>query len=406
MCAAPNLTGTFGYWHPADTHTTPTSSITDSASLSCYGPPSILQDASKLKSVRRPMFLVNNKHAQDVFTNNTCEKGCPCEPIPITFGEKEGKHFMTPLANQNQMSSHSPQSPPESKPQAQSVATPAKIRPYSCLECGKSFLLKHHLTTHTRVHSGERPHVCIHCGKTFAHKHCLNTHLLLHSSQRPYQCPECKKSFTLKHHLLTHSRVHSRERPFICTECGRTFPLKRHLVTHSKFHAGERPFVCEDCGESFAQKDHLVMHSRFHGSLNPFVCPDCGATFTRKFELVNHGRLHGRLPHSCPVCNKEFLQKRTLVAHMRFHSGDQPFSCVQCDRPLSCRECGSAFNSPEALALHVRLHSGGFSLNVPQANSSGTSQSQQSQLTVAILLTYRFGCIYRLTCKILSGPHN
>lgn len=240
MCAAPNLTGTFGYWHPADTHTTPTSSITDTASLSCYGPPSILQDASKLKSVRRPMFLVNNKHAQDVFTNNTCEKGCPCEPIPITFGEKEGKHFMTPLgplqltaeecneilmkraaaaaggggggaggggANQNQMSSHSPQSPPESKPQAQSAATPAKIRPYSCLECGKSFLLKHHLTTHTRVHSGERPHVCIHCGKTFAHKHCLNTHLLLHSSQRPYQCPECKKSFTLKHHLLTHSRV-------------------------------------------------------------------------------------------------------------------------------------------------------------------------------------------------------
>lgn len=267
MCAAPNLTTSFGYWHPADTHTTPTTSLADSTSLNCYAPPSILQDASKLKNVRRPMFLVNNKHTLETYNHtnhicekgcpceassmntiekdhenaykevtkhfmaplgsNTCEKGCPCEPLPIGIAEKDGKHFMTPLgplqltaeecneilmkraaaaAGQNSQPNqniNSPQSPQDSKP----LAIPIKTRPYSCIECGKTFLLKHHLTTHARVHSGERPHICIHCGKTFAHKHCLNTHLLLHSSQRPYQCAECKKSFTLKHHLLTHSRV-------------------------------------------------------------------------------------------------------------------------------------------------------------------------------------------------------
>lgn len=88
---------------------------------------------------------------------------------------------------------------------------PGKARPYFCEECGKSFLLKHHLTTHLRTHTGIRPHVCSHCGKSFTHKHCLNTHLLLHSSDRPYQCLECKKSFTLKHHLITHSKVSFRD---------------------------------------------------------------------------------------------------------------------------------------------------------------------------------------------------
>lgn len=222
-----------------------------------------------------------------------------------------------------------------------------KERPYSCSECGKSFLLKHHLTTHARVHTGERPHVCVHCGKSFAHKHCLHTHLLLHSADRPYQCRECKKSFTLKHHLVTHTRVHTRDRPFVCQECGRSFPLKRHLVTHSKFHSGERPFVCEECGESFSQKDHLTMHSRFHGSLHPFVCHDCGATFQRKFELVNHGRLHGRVPHSCTVCGKEFLQKRTLLAHMRLHTGETPFACTV---------CGEAFPRKTDLVTHSKIH--------------------------------------------------
>ena len=31
-----------------------------------------------------------------------------------------------------------------------------KERPYACEQCGKTFLLKHHLTTHARSHTGER----------------------------------------------------------------------------------------------------------------------------------------------------------------------------------------------------------------------------------------------------------
>ncbi|XP_030760644.1 zinc finger protein OZF-like [Sitophilus oryzae] len=217
-------------------------------------------------------------------------------------------------------------------------------RPYKCSRpmCNKTFLLKHHLTTHEKTHTGERPHVCVHCGKSFTHKYCLNTHLLLHSNERPYQCPECKKRFTLKHHLMSHTNVHRRERPFHCGECGKSFPLKKQLITHEKYHKGERPYVCKDCGDTFAQENHLVMHLRFHGSLTSFVCRDCGATFTRKFELDNHEKLHGKQPLICPTCNKEFLQKRTLLAHIKSH-----------ESKTTCRHCGTTFPDERTLEAHL-----------------------------------------------------
>lgn len=247
---------------------------------------------------------------------------------------------------------------------------PYKQRPHTCEECGKSFLLKHHLATHIRVHTGERPHVCPECGKTFALKHCLSTHLLLHSAERPYKCNECNKSFTLKHHLVSHEKMHTRDRPFECRECGQTFSQKRHLSTHLKFHSGERPFSCQVCGESFSREEHLVMHSRFHGGLQPYICPDCGAGFLRKFQLVEHEREHGRIPDTCPTCGKEFLQKRTLLLHVRtcgltptHHGGHAPHPHPHQppDHNKICKECGESFASAEGLALHMRLHVGDHS---------------------------------------------
>lgn len=311
--------------------------------------PDIIEDKKKL-FYQSAMCLINPKQDPPIFgkpaTNLTNETStCDCiEPDNFAPGQDERFLKFVHTSDSIEVELETQKNP---LPSQMLIKDPSRFkteeRPYKCskADCNKTFLLKHHLTTHEKTHTGERPHVCAHCGKSFTHKYCLNTHLLLHTNERPHQCTECNKRFTLKHHLMSHKNVHKREKPFHCGECGKSFPLKKQLITHEKFHRGERPFVCKECGDTFAQENHLVMHLRFHGSLTSFVCGQCGATFTRKFELDNHERLHGKEPLACPTCHKEFLQKRTLLAHIKSH-----------ENKTTCRLCGDQFPDEQALNAH------------------------------------------------------
>lgn len=186
MCAAANLTA-FAYWPAVEPH------VSDTA-IQNYSATSFMPDSSKNKFLRQSMFFFNSIPKQEFF------------PVHDKTRDTESKQFLTSLIAAPLSEESIPKKEDIVSTSLQKDST-EKARPYFCDECGKSFLLKHHLTTHARTHTGIRPHICTHCGKSFTHKHCLNTHLLLHSSERPFQCMECKKSFTLKHHLITHSKV-------------------------------------------------------------------------------------------------------------------------------------------------------------------------------------------------------
>uniref|UniRef100_A0A3P9KJ03 C2H2-type domain-containing protein n=1 Tax=Oryzias latipes TaxID=8090 RepID=A0A3P9KJ03_ORYLA len=211
----------------------------------------------------------------------------------------------------------------------------------------QSALQAHHVTTHSDTVVGSDPVMdsslqflfCRRCGVQFQEKEKLEEHMKTHVKERPYSCPDCGKSFInesyiQESYIQIHQRIHTGQKPFLCSQCGRGFHTASSLKLHKMRHSGERPFACSLCRKTFKIHSYLTAHYQTHITDRPFICSVCGKGYSRAEELKVPHRLHtGERPYQCGECGKSFMYRQGLRQHQRTHSGRQIGPTRQLGRP-------------------------------------------------------------------------
>eukprot|EP01084_Bolivina_argentea_P070921 128962_1 len=251
--------------------------------------------------------------------------------------------------------------------------------PFICSKCGKTFVTKGNLTTHTRrIHDKEINYHCDWCDKGFFERsqyrlHCARVHgktvqikpeiskkeLVEYEQQKPrsntsggrFKCKRCGKRFAKKFYLENHvinMHMDNRDKPYQCRYCTYGAAKKWQVMCHENAHRNERAYKCELCERAFNNKKGLKNHkNNIHK--RPFKCKDCGRGFGTKAYLQGHViSKHTKeedKPFQCRYCDHGTHSLRNIRKHEMTHCKDKPYKC---------KECGKAFKGERSLEIHCK----------------------------------------------------
>ncbi|XP_067635454.1 uncharacterized protein [Eurosta solidaginis] len=198
---------------------------------------------------------------------------------------------------------------------------------HNCHLCTKSFkelrYLKKHLKRH-KAKEGERPYSCSECGKSFLTQCILKRHRLLHGEDKPYECPYCPLRFSSNTNIARHKTIHEGVKREDCDICGKSI-RKSDLNKHKLIHSGEKPHKCDFCEKRFTHIKGLRGHMRTHTGEKPYKCNYCDRAFSSRTVQIQHLRTHlGENVYRCEFCPLGFPLAAELRLHFTTHKNDDP----------------------------------------------------------------------------------